>query len=93
VRDANFLNFLRKLCCIVCGSFRGVESAHFGAHGLGQKASDLDALPLCYRCHRVGPRSYHVLGARRFIEVHKLNIELHQRECREGYRRITEKIA
>lgn len=93
MRDAKYLSFIRKLCCVVCGSYRGVEAAHFGAHGMGQKASDLDTLPLCYKCHRTGSRSYHVLGARRFVEVHNLNVELHQRECREGYQRIREKIA
>ena len=88
VRDERYLAFLRKLCCIACGSFRSVEAAHFGPHGIGQKASDLDALPLCRKCHRTGPRSYHVLGARRFVEVHALNVELHQAQCRESYRQI-----
>jgi hypothetical protein len=88
VRDCKYLAFIRKLCCCVCGSWRFVEAAHFGSRGLGQKASDLDALPLCLRCHRTGPKSYHTLGARRFVEVHKLNVAMHQEQCREGYRRI-----
>ena len=88
VRDPKYLAFLRKLCCVVCGSYRGVEAAHFGAHGMGQKASDLDALSLCHRCHRTGPKSYHVLGARRFVEVHNLNVAVHQEQLRRGYERI-----
>jgi len=55
---------------------------------MGQKASDLDALPLCLRCHRTGPKSYHTLGARRFKGVHELDMEGLQKQCREGYRRI-----
>lgn len=88
VRDPKYLAFVRKLCCVVCGSYRLVEAAHFGPHGIGQKSSDLEALPLCLRCHRTGPQSYHTLGARRFVDVHNLNVELHQKQCREGYRRI-----
>ena len=88
VRDTKYLAFLRKLCCVVCGSYRMIEAAHFGARGMGQKASDLDALPLCLKCHRTGPRSYHTLGARRFIEAHALNVELHQQQCRDGYQKI-----
>jgi hypothetical protein len=85
VRDPKYLAMLRKLCCVVCGSFRSVEAAHMGPHGMAQKSSDLDALPLCVKCHRIGPKSYHVLGARRFIEVHALNVELHQKQCRTFY--------
>ena len=88
MRDYKYLAFIRKLCCCDCGSFRCVEAAHFGAHGMGQKASDLDALPLCLRCHRTGPKSYHTLGARRFRDVHELDVEGLQKQCREGYRRI-----
>lgn len=86
-RDPKYLTFLRRLCCVVCGAFRWVEAAHFGPRGMGQKASDYDALPLCRRCHRTGVGSYHELGARRFVEVHSLNVQLHQRQCRAGYRR------
>lgn len=90
VRDLKYRALLRKLCCIVCGSYRGVEAAHFGPHGVGQKASDLDALPLCYRCHRVGQKSYHVLGARRFVEFHGLDVAAHQERIRKFYQ---EKVA
>jgi hypothetical protein len=76
---------VRKLCCIVCTSYRLVEAAHFGAHGIGQKSSDHDALPLCLRCHRTGPHSYHVMGASRFLEFHKLDVAKHQATCRKFY--------
>lgn len=88
VRDPQYLKFLRLLPCVCCTKTRNVEAAHFGARGMSQKASDLDALPLCRWCHQTGPQSYHTLGARRFVEVQKLNVELHQAQCREGYQRI-----
>ena len=86
VRDRAYLAFLRKLCCVACGSYRLVEAAHFGAHGLSQKASDLDALPLCLSCHRTGPKAYHKLGARRFVAIHKLDVKAHQNRLQEFYR-------
>ena len=92
-RDKKYLAFLRRLCCVICGSYRLVEAAHFGPHGIGQKSSDLDALPLCRKHHRVGAASYHELGARRFIEVWSLNVALHQRQCRESYQKITGRAA
>ena len=88
VRDPKYLAFLRKLCCVVCGSFRLIEAAHFGAHGMSTKSSDHDALPLCLKCHRIGAASYHELGARRFIEVHNLNVALHQGQCRQAYEKL-----
>ena len=86
VRDSKYLAYLRKLCCVTCGSYRLVEAAHFGAHGISQKASDLDALPLCLQCHRTGSKSHHVLGARRFVEVHRLNVGMHQERLRKFYK-------
>jgi len=90
VRDSKYLAMIRKCCCIVCGSYRGVQAAHFGPHGMAQKASDLDTLPLCWKHHQHGPHSYHVLGARRFIEFHSLDVARHQERLRQFYR---EKIA
>lgn len=60
--------------CSVCHRTRGVEAAHTGPHGLGQKASDLSAIPLCARHHGSGEGSYHRLRPRKFAEVHQLNI-------------------
>lgn len=93
VRDPKYLGFIRKLCCVICGSYRAVEAAHFGGHGLGQRASDLDALPLCRNHHRTGAASYHELGGRRFIEVWSLNVELHQKQCQRAYERVKGRAA
>jgi hypothetical protein len=73
-RDSRYLQWIRSLPCVVCGTERSVEAAHTGPHGLGQKSADSTAIPLCSRHHRTGNDSYHKLGARRFSEVHDLNL-------------------
>jgi len=74
VRNPEYLKWIRTLPCAVCRTKRGVEAAHTGPHGLGQKSSDLSAIPLCARHHRTGPDSYHELGPRKFAEAHRLDI-------------------
>ena len=74
IRNLGYLKWIRTLPCAVCRTTRGVEAAHTGPHGLGQKSSDLSAIPLCARHHRTGPDSYHKLGPRKFAEVHRLNL-------------------
>ena len=73
-RNPSYLNWVRSLPCSVCRTTRGVEAAHTGPHGLGQKSSDFSAIPLCGRHHRTGNDSYHRLGPQRFAEMHQLNI-------------------
>lgn len=86
--DKEYLAFVRSLPCIVCilpwkldGSgiaYSNVqksitEAAHTGSHGIGQKSSDRDALPLCaIEHHREGPTSYHKLGTK-FFAYHGLD--------------------
>jgi hypothetical protein len=53
---------------------RNIEAAHTGPHGLGQKSPDSTAIPLCATHHRTGIDSYHRLGARKFAEIHNLDI-------------------
>jgi hypothetical protein len=74
VRNARYLQWIRTLPCAVCRTIRAVEAAHTGPHGIGQKSSDLSAVPLCARHHRTGDDSYHKLGPRKFAEVHRLNV-------------------
>jgi len=74
IRNPRYLQWIRSLPCVVCRTNRAVEAAHTGPHGLGQKSSDLSAIPLCGRHHRTGDDSYHNLGPRKFAEVHQLNI-------------------
>ena len=93
-----YLQWIRKQPCVVCAklflmgvrltfdgrtAWGGVEAAHVGERGLGQKCSDLEAIPLCDWHHRIGPEAVHVLQVR-FWEHHGLNraevIEHHQRD-------------
>ncbi len=76
VRNPGYLQWIRSLPCVVCRTTRAVEAAHTGPHGLGQKSSDLSAIPLCGRHHRTGDDSYHRLGPRKFAGVHQLNIRV-----------------
>ena len=73
-RNPRYLAWIRTQPCVVCGSRRGIEASHTGPRGIGQKSSDLSAIPLCHRHHRTGNDSYHKLGQRRFAEVHNLDI-------------------
>ncbi len=73
-RNHRYLAWIRTLPCLVCGARRGIEASHTGPHGLGQKSPDSSAIPLCAKHHRTGNDSYHRLGARRFAEIHDLDI-------------------
>lgn len=73
-RDPAYLRFIRTLPCACCESRRGIEAAHQGPHGMGQRSSDLSAIPLCVLHHRTGPESYHKLGPIAFAETHSLDI-------------------
>jgi hypothetical protein len=73
-RDSRYLAWIRSLPCLVCGATRGIEASHTGLRGLGQKSPDTSAIPSCHLHHRTGANSYHKLGARRFAQVHNLDI-------------------
>jgi hypothetical protein len=73
-RNPRYLAFIRTLPCAVCGTRRNIEAAHTGPRGLGQKAPDTSAIPLCVKHHRTGSDSYHKLG-RRFAQYHRLDIQ------------------
>jgi hypothetical protein len=91
VRDRKYLAWIRLQWCVICehvtGSEAGtrhIEAAHSGPHGISQKASDWDAIPLCVRHHRTGRDSYHVLG-RKFFAHHGMKREVIIAACRRGY--------
>jgi hypothetical protein len=57
MRDAAYLAFVRERdCCARDGVFTScdgpIEAHHFGPRGMGQKADDWYAVPLCQYCHR-----------------------------------------
>ena len=67
-RDAAYLAWVRTLPCLLCGAH--AEAAHTGHDGgMGFKAADRSAIPLCHRCHRTGPQSYHAIGRRAFAAL------------------------
>jgi len=51
IRNALYLRFVKRFPCVACESTRLVDPAHTGPHALGQKSSDLNAIPLCRKCH------------------------------------------
>src|ERR1700679_1791042 len=73
-RNEAYKAFVRRFPCVCCGKTTGIEAAHFGPHGIAQKASDKHVLPLCPKCHRTGPKAYHKLG-RNFATYHGIDVE------------------
>ena len=51
VRDKKRLDFARQLPCAGCGKLAPNDPHHEGRHGIGIKAGDDRALPLCRKCH------------------------------------------
>jgi hypothetical protein len=72
--DEAYKRFIRREPCCACGKAKRSEAAHFGPRGLGQKSDDRQALPLCHKCHRTSPISYHELGPVKFALAHKLDV-------------------
>jgi hypothetical protein len=74
IRNPKFLAFIRGFPCVVCAETRQIQACHFGLHGISQKASDEDALPLCLEHHQTGKNSYHRLGPVQFALMHDLDV-------------------
>lgn len=91
-----YLAWIRTLDCAVCSqspSSALIEAAHtnvLGPRGLSQKTSDYSAIPLCSAHHRRNCDSYHVLGERRFITEHSLNLEQLVLALNEQFRQVSE---
>ena len=54
------------------------QAAHtnvLGPRGVGQKASDFSAVPLCRGHHREYPDSYHRLGEPGFVRQHRIDVQ------------------
>lgn len=65
VQSKIHLAMVAALPCIVCGA-RPVEVHHIrNGYGMGQRASDLETIPLCPGHHRTGPDAFHA-GPRTF---------------------------
>lgn len=50
-RKPAYLQWIKRFPCVGCGTTRMVDPSHTGRHGYGQRADDLDALPMCRTCH------------------------------------------
>lgn len=50
-RCARYLAFVRTHPCCSCGTDQGIHAHHVASGGMGQKASDYMAAPLCGQCH------------------------------------------
>lgn len=57
--DTAYLAFVRGHPCCSCKATRHIDAHHTGKRGIGQKAPDATAVPLCRDCHRY----YHDHGA------------------------------
>ena len=69
VRSPHYLGFVRRFPCVGCKTERRQrEAMHTGPRGLGQKASDSDALPGCRQCHR----ELHRIGPAKFQQRHNV---------------------
>lgn len=69
-RSKDHLAFVRSLPCCVSGRTFGVEAAHVGRRGLGQKCSDFETIPLNALYHR----EQHRVGLRAFCKSYDLDI-------------------
>jgi Putative HNHc nuclease len=70
VRSSAHLAFIRTLPCVCCGRTRGVQAAHVGSRGMGQKCSDLETIPLCDFHHK----EQHRIGLKDFVRMYDLDI-------------------
>jgi hypothetical protein len=74
-RDPQYRAWIRSQPCAACGTHIGVEAAHTGPHGLGQKASDYTCIPLCYEHHRTGNEALDKIGHQAFQDRYFVNSE------------------
>ena len=69
VRDREYLRFIKRLPCVSCLRTWWIDPAHTGPHGIGQKASDLDTIPLCRRCHNDYDANPHQFAERHHLDI------------------------
>ena len=90
VREKEYLKWLRRQRCENCGEGTKVEAAHTGNRGagMGMKADDRDAIPLCEGCHRTNQDSYHAIGNEKAWErMHGLVLVVIRERLRTAYQR------
>ncbi len=78
--ELKYGEWLRTQRCLCCGWMWPIEAAHTGGmkHGAGwgRKSDHERRIPLCDRCHRDGPRSYHAVGSEpKWCDIHQINLD------------------
>lgn len=80
-KDRDYLTFIHSLNCVACergeiivyvGRRAPIHAHHAGVRGLGQKAGDDTAIPLCVQHHQTGKDAVHVIG-KRFWQHHGID--------------------
>ena len=99
-KDPDYLTFIHALNCVACErgeiivyvGYRAkpIHAHHAGIRGLGQKAGDDTAIPLCQEHHQTGKDAVHVMG-KRFWQHHGLNKEDLIRRLNELYESLLQK--
>ena len=86
-REPKYLKWLRTQRCAACRTGLLIEAAHTGSRGkgMGIKACDSDAIPLCGWCHRLSPRSYHNEGEERWLSLTDLDLPAIRLALRERF--------
>lgn len=73
IHNRAYRKFVSGLPCSSCGQNWWVDPHHIGPRGCGQKASDLDTVPLCRKCHDLchdlGPSKFQILKALDFGKI------------------------
>ena len=82
VRSPQYLAWIRKQPSVVSHLWP-VEACHTGIHGLKQKASDLDCIPLTKREHAAFDKDPQAFVALHGLDIGKLIVEFNQRYVRE----------
>jgi len=78
VRDESYRRWIRSWPCIACATRRGIEAAHTGPHGIGQKASDLSCIPLCHAHHAEMHQGVRAFEAQYSVDVPQIVAEFNQ---------------
>lgn len=74
LRNPAYLAFVRKLACSICSRSWGIEAAHSGDHGIGQKSPDTSVIPLCREHHRDSLVGLDRIGRAAFEQLHGVNV-------------------
>jgi hypothetical protein len=69
VRDPLYRRFVKGFPCVVCKKTWGIDLAHTGPHGYGQKSSDLSCIALC-RAHH----DEYDANPVQFAETHQIDV-------------------